>query len=246
MSHYIFVANVGDFMLDNVRASYEAAANRWEVDFVEYIGERDHAIEDKFAGIDEFNDDDILMIADADILYRIDCPSPFQFATDFGISAATDVQRVRHYIYDYFGHSTEKGVAHYALQFGLEPCNCLPMNTGVLIGTVANFKKVREPYYRVCAGFNWEISGWHYRAPQTVFPVVCEDIQMPVIKMPDWTNKVNVVKDFGPDHFPKGCSMLDWSFHPAGVPSGFKNFVLEQIDWTIRPEEQWKSNQSNG
>jgi hypothetical protein len=232
MNKYIFVANVGDFMIKNVRASYEAAANRWDVQFVEYVGDRENAMDDKFAGIDEFDDEDMLMIADADILYRIDSPSPFQYGTDFGISVCTDVQRERGNWHDDFGSVSERLIGYWANQRGIPVSNCLPMNTGVLIAKVKNFKSVRDLYREISSSFEWD---WGMM-PQSVFSVVCEELQMPVIKMPDWVNKVNVVRGKSWPDFELGTAMEHYSFHPAGVPGDFKKYCLSHIDITKIPE----------
>lgn len=231
MNKYIFVANINNVLTVNSRNSYKHAAGRWGAKFVEFLGPRRNQIDDKFAGLDQFEEDDMLLIADADILYRIDCPNLFDFGTDFGISACTDVQRTMNF-YDTWGSPTEEAIKHWSHKRGINPANVFPMNTGVLIATVKTFKKVVPLYTEICDEIDWEFN----LMPQAVFPIVCEELQVPVTKMPDWANYLNFLVKRG-DRFVDEDEMMDsYSLHMAGYGEQYKNHCLNSFNWTKVPE----------
>lgn len=235
MNKYIFINNFHDFMCQNVRESYEHAAERWGATIVENteVGSIPNLVDDKFENIDDrFEDNDLIMVADADILYRADAPSPFQFGTDFGISVCTDMQALPYDLRDTWGASTLQGLYWWAIKLDIHPHNLFPLNAGVVIGTKKNLVTVGSIYKELGQHTKWDPA----KTTQPILSAAIHISQIPLIVMPDWVNYINPYKKNGDRPIVTNYPMPSFSMHLAGIPNPGKNDVLNGMDWRLIPE----------
>jgi len=95
MKDALFVVNYYNFMCDNVRDSFQDAAQRWDCDYIEMTEEifqvAYHPGAVKLSAFDLCESDRIFVI-DADAIIRINCPSPFEVFDDKSFVAVKNQQ----------------------------------------------------------------------------------------------------------------------------------------------------------
>jgi len=95
MKNALFVVNYFEFMCDNVRESFQDAANRWDCDYIEMTEKIFHVVYHpgavKLSAFDLCESDRIFII-DADAIIHKKCPSPFDAFDDDSFIAVKNQQ----------------------------------------------------------------------------------------------------------------------------------------------------------
>lgn len=155
MAKYFVTSYTNGYGFENAKESHRHAAERWGAEYVEYNDDPRcrYIYEDKYYMLEDFKPEDQIAIVDGDILYRIDCESPFDATPIDKIGMVDDrtiMERVPYKggIHDHWYDYSLESLVRYCQEIDARIDNVFPGNTGLIVGRVDNLKKIANSIYK--------------------------------------------------------------------------------------------------
>lgn len=229
---HILVCSYNGYWTGNAEASIRAAGKRWGAQVHVHEPAQPPAgwMRDrwKFEGpaLNKLPDDDIVLMLDADVIYRYDAPSPFDYYAPMSIGAASDIQRVD--TLDGWGHVMLDHLERWELMTsGVGRGTTVPLNSGVLLASAAMLRSAGEWMLAVT---NEQAHRKMFMLEQCALAVACRKFGIPVNVLPDWVNELNLETKYG---FLDG-PMPAFSAHLAGYDFETTTKIMSRIEWQKR------------